>query len=167
MKQPTDEQLASFRRNLGDELRTARKKRGWTRKQMCAHLKSTNKMDEVSLQTLATYELGTRRATIERLVVLCAVLGQEPDALLRRAWARTFGTDRQHLVRIDLAALASTSDPRLHILQPWATVRIEQCTDGQLPIAELDVPALTALANVANTTLFDLFQALRDLAQTR
>lgn len=166
MKQPTDEQLASFRRNLGDELRAARKKRGWTRKQMCEYLASHD-MDEVSLQTLATYELGTRRASVERLVVLCAALRQEPDELLRRAWARTFGTDRQHLVRVDLAALASTSDPRLHSLQPWAIVRVEQCTDGQLPIAELDVPALTALANVANTTLFDLFQALRDLAQTR
>src|SRR5690606_17619059 len=44
-----------YQQALGEELRLLRNRRGWTRKQLNQHLQS-----DISLQTLATYELGTR-----------------------------------------------------------------------------------------------------------
>ena len=53
-------------RVLGDEIRQARKACGWTRKQLQAYLPT-----RISVQTLATYELGTRQCSVARLVELC------------------------------------------------------------------------------------------------
>src|SRR3981081_3049844 len=55
----------TYQRILGDELRKLRRQRGWTRKELNQHLQS-----EISLQTLATYELGTRQCSVVRLVGL-------------------------------------------------------------------------------------------------
>lgn len=170
MTTPTRDQLAQFTRTLGHELRTARKQRGWTRKQLRAHLTAdsvTNagtEADQPSLQTLATYELGTRRITVERFVQLCAVLGQPPDQLLLNAMTRVFGSRNSDPVRVDLSTLARTADPRLVRLRRWAAVRVRQ-RPAELPtIQELDEHALTALAELAGTTSNELAYAFRDLA---
>src|SRR6266700_5512795 len=84
MNTPTSDQLDRFARTLGDELRTARKERSWTRKQMQAQMAADDE-DEMSLQTLATYELGMRRVSVNRFVELCAVLDKQADKLRRRA----------------------------------------------------------------------------------
>lgn len=162
MNMPTSEQLDQFARVLGDLLRSARKERGWTRKQMRAEM-GTDDEDEVSLQTLATYELGTRRMSVERLVELCAVLKQRPDQLLLRATTLAFGSDHDGRVEVDLSALAHTTDPRLQPLQRWARVRAHQCPAGRPPVEELDVPALTAMAGIAGSSTYELVQALREL----
>jgi transcriptional regulator with XRE-family HTH domain len=162
MNTPTSEQLDQFARVLGDLLRTARKERGWTRKQMRAEMGADDE-DELSLQTLATYELGTRRISVERLVALCAVLKQRPDELLLRATTLAFGSDHDGRVKVDLSALADTTDPRLQPLQRWATVRARQCPVGRTPVEELDAHALTALAGIAGSPMYDLVQALREL----
>lgn len=161
MDLPTGDQLGSFKLMLGDELRQARNALGWTRKQMLDQMYPDDDDEAVSLQTLATYELGTRRMSVDRLVAMCAALRQQPDELLLRAITRTFGTGRR--IVIDLAALARTTDPRLQHLQRWATVRAQQRPQGKAPIESLDYDALTALANVAGTTEYQLLQALRDL----
>jgi transcriptional regulator with XRE-family HTH domain len=161
MNTPTSEQLDQFARVLGDLLRTARKERGWTRKQMRAEM-GADEEDEVSLQTLATYELGTRRLSVERLVELCAVLEQRPDELLLRATTLAFG-DHDGRLKVDLSALAHTTDPRLRPLQRWAGVRARQCPEGRAPVEELDAHALTALAGIAGAPMYDLVQALREL----
>jgi transcriptional regulator with XRE-family HTH domain len=170
MKTPTSDQLGRFARALGNELRTARKQRGWTRKQMRAHLAADNAdnddadNDEMSLQTLATYELGTRRISVERLVELCAVLDQPPDQLLRRAITGAFGADHADRVRVDLPTLARTADPRLAHLRRWAAVRVHQCPAALPLVEDLDEHALAALAAIAGTTSDELVHALRDLA---
>jgi transcriptional regulator with XRE-family HTH domain len=167
MKTPTSNQLGRLARALGNELRTARKQRGWTRKQMRAHLAADNDdadNDEMSLQTLATYELGTRRISVERLVELCAALDQPPDQLLRRAITDAFGADHADRVRVDLPTLARTDDPRLAHLRRWAAVRVHQRPAALPPVEELDEHALAALAVVAGITSNELVHALQDLA---
>lgn len=169
MRTPTSGQLDRFAQVLGHELRAARKQRGWTRKQMRAHLADSAdadnaENDEVSLQTLATYELGTRRISVQRLVELCAVLGQPPDQLLLRAITGAFGADTDDRVAVDLSTLARTADPRLVPLRRWAAVRVRQRPAGLPPVEELDGHALSALAALAGTTSNELAHALRDLA---
>lgn len=156
-----------FARALGHELRTARKQRGWTRKQMRAHLAADNagaENDELSLQTLATYELGTRRISVERFVELCAALDQPPDQLLLRAITGAFGADHADRVRVDLPTLARAADPRLAHLRRWAAVRVHQCAAAPPPVDQFDQHALAALAPLAGTTSDELVHALRDLA---
>jgi transcriptional regulator with XRE-family HTH domain len=162
MNTPTNDQLDRFAQTLGHELRTARKQRGWTRKQMQAQMAADDE-DEVSLQTLATYELGTRRVSVNRFVELCAVLDEQADELLRRAITSVFGIDHDDHVEVDLSALARTADPRLQHLRRWATVSTSQRLAGQPPVEELDDHALAALARIAGTTKHELVQALRDL----
>jgi transcriptional regulator with XRE-family HTH domain len=168
MKMPTSDQLDRLARTLGNELRTARKQRGWTRKQMRAQLAAENadstEDDEVSLQTLATYELGTRRISVERLVELCAALDQPPDQLLLRAIIGAFGADHADRVQVDLPALARTADPRLAHLRRWAAIRVRQRPAAVPPVEELDEHALAALAALAGTTSNELVHALRELA---
>jgi transcriptional regulator with XRE-family HTH domain len=170
MKTPTSDQLGRFARALGNELRTARKQRGWTRKQMRAHLIAENddadsaENDEVSLQTLATYELGTRRISVQRFVELCVALDQPPDQLLQRAITGAFTADHDDRVKVDLPTLARTADPRLAHLRRWAAVRVHQRPAALPPVEELDEHALAALAALAGTTSNELVHALRDLA---
>lgn len=168
MKTLTDDQLCRLARTLGNELRAARKQRGWTRKQMRAHLAADNtdgaENDDVSLQTLATYELGTRRISVARLVELCTVLGQPVDQLLLRAITSAFGAEHDDRVEVDLSSLAHTADARLVHLRRWAIVRASQ-RPVELPLVEeLDEHALAALAQLAGTTSNELVDALRDLA---
>jgi transcriptional regulator with XRE-family HTH domain len=160
MKPPTSKQLDTFARVLGDEIRTVRKARRWTRKQLRAQL---NPDEEVSLQTLATYELGTRRMTVERLIEICAALDHPPDQLLQRARARAFAEPDDDRIEVDLSALARTADPQLEPLQRWAVLRAAQRTDGKPATETLEPPALAALANLAGVTTQRLASALHEL----
>ncbi|EWM13370.1 hypothetical protein KUTG_03674 [Kutzneria sp. 744] len=69
----------TYQRVLGDELRKLRKQRGWTRKVLQGKLQT-----EVSLQTLATYELGTRQCSVVRLAEICLALEALPQGIAPR-----------------------------------------------------------------------------------
>ncbi|OXM44127.1 helix-turn-helix domain-containing protein [Amycolatopsis alba] len=161
MNTPTSEQLDQFAHALGDTLRAARRERGWTRKQMRAAMCTD---DDLSLQTLASYELGTRRISVERLIEVCAVLKRQPDELLRRATTLAFSGHYGTRINIDLLSLAHTADPRLRPLQRWAQVRVQQSTPERVLVEELDATALSAMADIAGTTVYDLVHALRGIS---
>ncbi len=160
MKPPNSQQLATFARVLGDEIRTVRKAHHWTRKQLQERL---NPDDEVSLQTLATYELGTRRMTVERLIEVCAALDHPPDQLLRRAATRAFAKPDDDSIEVDLSALARTTDPHLGPLQRWAALRINQSADGRPATEKLEPSAVAALASLAEVTTQRLTSVLHEL----
>ncbi|ANN21160.1 transcriptional regulator [Amycolatopsis orientalis] len=161
MNTPTSEQLDQFARALGETLRSARRERGWTRKQMRAAMCTSD--DDLSLQTLASYELGTRRISVERLIEVCAVLKKQPDELLRRATTLAFSGHYGTHITVDLLGLAQTTDPRLRPLRRWAQVRTQQSSAERVLVEELDATALSAMADIAGTTVYDLVQALREL----
>ncbi|MFB9930203.1 helix-turn-helix transcriptional regulator [Amycolatopsis halotolerans] len=109
-----------YQRVLGDELRKLRRGRGWTRKELNAHLQS-----EISLQTLATYELGTRQCSVVRLVELCVAMDELPQDLLAKVHSRVF-TEEPGRVRVDLRRVVAEAGPELTPLRRWAEGRLRQ-----------------------------------------
>lgn len=150
---------ASYQRTLGDELRRARKRRGWTRKDLQGRLQT-----EISLQTLATYELGTRQCSVVRFVELCVAMEEQPDELLGRAHDRMFATGEQGKVRVDLLSLARDQQPELRPFRRWAHDRLRESGSPGTELY-LDLPALERLAELCGLDTVGLIERLRQLSR--
>lgn len=150
---------ASYQRVLGDELRKVRKQRGWTRKQLQHRLQS-----EISLQTLATYELGTRQCSVVRLAELCAALDVLPHEVLARVHDRIFSGDRPGHIRVDLSQVVVDQQPELLPLRRWATDRLAQAPEGSSHEVHLDLAALEQMAELCGLDTVELIGRLRRLA---
>lgn len=161
-----------YQRILGDELRKLRRRRGWTRKELNTHLQS-----EISLQTLATYELGTRQCSVVRLVELCVAMDELPQDLLAKVHRRVF-VEEPGRVRVDLQRVVAEAAPELLPLRRWAEDRlrrIEPGTGSALPGSgsgsgsgsaevSLDLAALERMAELCDLPVVDLISHLRKLA---
>ncbi|GAA4532512.1 helix-turn-helix transcriptional regulator [Amycolatopsis samaneae] len=147
-----------YQRILGDELRKLRRRRGWTRKELNQHLQS-----EISLQTLATYELGTRQCSVVRLVELCVAMDELPQDLLAKVHRRVF-TEEPGRVRIDLREVVSNARPELLPLRRWAEGRLRQAGENGSAEVALDLPALETMAELCQMPTVDLIAELRNLA---
>ncbi|KAA9161364.1 helix-turn-helix domain-containing protein [Amycolatopsis acidicola] len=145
-----------YQRVLGEELRKLRRRRGWTRKELNQHLQS-----DISLQTLATYELGTRQCSVVRLVELCLAMDELPQDLLARVHRRVF-TDEPGKVRLDLARIVADRQHELLPLRRWADGRMRQAT-GTTEV-QLDRPALERMAELCGLEVADLLTRLRSMA---
>lgn len=152
-----DMDIASYQRALGDELRRIRRQRGWTRKDLQERMPS-----EISLQTLATYELGTRQCTVIRLVELCIALDYKPQDLLARVQDRVFGQERSGKLKVDLARLVKDERPELQPFRRWARDRLDE--PGTPHELHLDLPALERLAELCGLETVDLVGKLRPYA---
>lgn len=150
---------AGYQRTLGDELRRARKRRGWTRKDLQQHLRT-----EISLQTLATYELGTRQCSVVRFVELCIALGERPDELLARAHKRVYASLEQGKVQVNLRSLAEDGQPELNPFRRWAYNRLRE-SPGTRSELYLDVSALEQLAALCGLATVDLIDRLHKLQE--
>lgn len=146
----------AYQRALGEELRTLRKRRGWTRKELNQRLQT-----EISLQTLATYELGTRQCSVVRLVELCVAMDETPHALLSRVHRRVF-TDEPGQVRVNVAAVIEDNHPELLPLRRWCQDRLSRAGGASADVA-LDRPALEWLAEVCGMPTTELVSRLRGL----
>ncbi|MBK1785910.1 helix-turn-helix transcriptional regulator [Prauserella cavernicola] len=145
-----------YQRVLGEELRKLRKQRGWTRKELNQRLQS-----EISLQTLATYELGTRQCSVVRLVELCLAMDELPQNLLARVHRRVFG-DEPGRVRLNLAKVIADEQPELLPLRRWARGRLD--TAGGSPEIQLEFTALERMAELCGLETQDLIARLRKLS---
>lgn len=150
---------AAVQRVLGDELRRVRKQRGWTRRELRQHLGST-----VSLQTLATYELGTRQCSVVRLVELCVAMDVLPQDLLARVHDRVFSHERPGQIRVDLTRVVHDQQPELLPLRRWAQDRLGQLEPGSSPEIHLDLPALERMAELCGVDTVGLISRLRRLS---
>jgi transcriptional regulator with XRE-family HTH domain len=146
-----------YQRVLGDELRKLRRSRGWTRKELNQHLQS-----EISLQTLATYELGTRQCSVVRLVELCVAMDELPQDLLAKVHRRVF-VDEPGRVRVDLRKVVADASADLLPLRRWAEDRLRQAGEHGGEIA-LDLPALERMAELCGLPTVDLIARLRRYA---
>jgi transcriptional regulator with XRE-family HTH domain len=149
---------AGYQRVLGDELRRVRKQRGWTRKELQQRLDN-----DISLQTLATYELGTRQCSVVRLAELCVAMNVLPHDVLARVHDRVFSDERPGHIRVDLATVVSDTQPELLPLRRWATDRLHQAPAGQSPEIHLDLAALEQMAELCGLATVDLISKLRAL----
>lgn len=146
--------VVSYQRVLGDELRRLRKQRAWTRKDLNDRLQS-----DISLQTLATYELGTRQISVIRLVELCIALGELPHDLLARVHERVFAGEESGKLRIDLRAVVRDTQPELLPLRRWALGRLND-QDSSTEVS-FDIAALERMAELCGIELVDLITRLR------
>ncbi|MBN6033955.1 helix-turn-helix domain-containing protein [Amycolatopsis sp. 195334CR] len=145
-----------YQRVLGEELRKLRRRRGWTRKELNQHLQS-----DISLQTLATYELGTRQCSVVRLVELCLAMDELPQDLLARVHRRVF-TDEPGRVRLDLRQVVADSQPELLPLRRWAEGRLNHGNSARE--IQLDEAAIKQLAALCGLGPADLVGRLRTLS---
>ncbi|MPZ84700.1 MAG: helix-turn-helix domain-containing protein [Actinophytocola sp.] len=141
----------AFLAALGDELRRARERRGWTRQDLVDRLGA-----DISTNTLATYEFGTRGMGLARLFHLCLALDVRPRDLVERAWDRVVGSDT--FVYVDLARLARTTAERLRPLRPWAQLRVDELSDGdrtEVPFIADALDSMAALCRIDRVELVD------------
>lgn len=151
--------LRDFASALGEELRQARQQRGWSRKQLLAHLST-----DISIQTVATYESGTRQCSVVRLVELCEAMGIHAHDLLARVLERTEFESSGHLV-VDLDRVADDQQSDLTPLHRWAGQRLAHAGRNQPHSVALDLTALEYMAELCGITTVDLINRLRRLAR--
>lgn len=151
----------AYQRVLGEELRRLRKERGLTRRDLGHRLQS-----DLSLQTLATYELGTRQCSVVRLVELCAALEITPDQLLARVAQRYFGASTLDGVRVDLRKIARTRRRDLEPFRRWAQGRLQENGNGHRSEVNLDPAALDQLAELCGLATPDLVARIRSLTES-
>lgn len=149
---------ATYQRVLGDELRRLRKQRGWTRRDLNRRLQS-----DISLQTLATYELGTRQCSVVRLVEICIALGEVPHELIARVHQRVFSDSPVGRIRIDLRKVVRDTQQELLPLRRWAKGKLAE-NGGQQPAeVSLDIAALERMAELCGLETVDLIGRLRTI----
>ena len=148
----------TYQRVLGDEIRRLRKQRGWTRKELNERLQS-----EISLQTLATYELGTRQCSIVRFVEICLALDEHPHELLARVHERVFTDAPTSRLRIDLRKVVRDRQPELLPLRRWATGRLAEEPGPHGTEVHLDFSALERMAELCGMETVDLIGRLRKI----
>jgi transcriptional regulator with XRE-family HTH domain len=151
---------ATYQRVLGDELRRLRKQRGWTRRDLNRRLQS-----DISLQTLATYELGTRQCSVVRLVEICLALDEVPHELLARVHQRVFSDSPVGRIRIDLRRVVHDTQPELLPLRRWAKGRLAEAGGAHAPAdVSLDITALERMAELCGLETVELIGRLRPLS---
>jgi transcriptional regulator with XRE-family HTH domain len=150
--------VVGYQRVLGDEIRRLRKQRGWTRKDLNDRLQS-----EISLQTLATYELGTRQCSVVRLVEICIALDELPHELMARVHERVFVGAPSGRVRVDLRKVVQDSQPELMSLRRWAVGRLHDPDGARNPEVQLDIGALERMAELCGLDVVDLIARLHRL----
>ena len=155
----TDRSMATYQRVLGDELRRLRKQRGWTRRDLLRRLRS-----DISLQTLATYELGTRQCSVVRLVEICLALGEVPHELIARVHRRVFSDFPVGRIRIDLHKVVREAQPELLPFRRWAKGRLSEI-DGRSPAeVSVDISALERMAELCGLETVALIGHLRAIS---
>jgi transcriptional regulator with XRE-family HTH domain len=149
---------------LGFELRRLRKQRGWTRGELRARLLAATGHD-LSRQTLATYELGTRAITMERLAALCYTYGVRPSTLLSIVDDHVLGAEatnepQEDTISVDLRPLARSDRACTAPIRAWALTQLNQ---GRITV-RLTASALTELATACGVEVEEISAALRGTA---
>lgn len=147
-----------YQQVLGDELRKLRKRRGWTRKQLNRELQS-----DISLQTLATYELGTRQCSVVRLAEICVALGEQPHEVLERVDKALFvGSPGE--VHVDLVKVVDSTKPELLPLRRWAADRLSHASTPAGSEISLNLAAIERMAELCGVQTHELLSSLRELS---
>ncbi|SDI96970.1 Helix-turn-helix [Actinokineospora alba] len=149
---------AAYRRILGDEIRRSRKQRGWTRKDLQERLQT-----EISQQTLAAYELGTRQCSVLRLAEICLALGEPPQELMVRVHNRFFGGTVVDRIRVDLRSVVAERSTDLLPLRRWAFELLARPTGSTPAEVYLDHSAIERMAELCGIDNTDLVARLRAL----
>lgn len=146
--------IVTYQRVLGAELRRLRMLRGWSRRELVQRLQS-----DISSQTVATYELGTRQCSVVRLVEICLALDEGPHDLLGRVQLRVL-SDAVGRIRIDLRKIVRDDQPELLPLRRWAREKLADNDDHHNSCVSLDISALERMAELCGVQTVDLIGLL-------
>lgn len=155
MKGAVEQRSQMLSRVLGDELRILRRRRGWTRRDLLKRLEL-----DISLQTIATYEQGTRQCSVIRLWELTEALDVPLDQLVARVLERVGEREYSGLF-VDLRAAERTTEDQLGPLRGWAKVQMSTRPDNGAPVVRLDGAALDSLAELCGLNTADLVRLSR------
>lgn len=151
----------AYQRILGEELRGLRERRGLTRRDLRHRLQS-----DLSLQTIATYELGTRQCSVVRLVELCLALDETPDRLLERVAERYFaGAATPGRIRVDLRKVVQADHHDLVPFQRWAAGKLAEGDGARPGEVNLDIGALERLAELCGLETAELIARIRAISE--
>ena len=126
-------------RAVGEELRRAREKRGWSRVQLAARMPSG-----IRERTLMSYEHGTRQPTVVRFMEICRALGASGPVVLNRALQRAHIHLTNLVLRIDVRHVLGSSNEKMRPLRQWARNKLTRYPGG---IVELPPSAVVELAD--------------------
>lgn len=140
---------------IGGELRRLRNNRGWTLSTMCARL-AADTGHEIACQTLASYELGTRTASVFRLAALCYTLGVRTVDIWSTVETELFGREGDDIVHVDLRKVAEIEHADLAPVRAWARTQL----GGNTWMVALTPLAITSLATVCGLDATDVRAAL-------
>ncbi|WP_410595435.1 hypothetical protein [Amycolatopsis sp. lyj-23] len=149
---PSALDLGAYQRALADELGRLRRRRGWTRKQLLSRMAA-----DLSVQTLATYEQGTRHVSVLRLVELCYAMNELPHHLIARVHQRL----TQEGVVANVPQMAELAEAPLTPLRMWARQQLRQHPGAQ--DFRFDLVALRRMAELCDLPLSDLVRRLNEL----
>lgn len=139
-------------KELGEELRRAREKLGWSRAHMVTLLPS-----EIGERTLLAYEKGLRQLTVARLTELCEVLGLTASSVVALAIQRARIDVANLELIVDLRSLVSDRRGRFWTVRKWATNKLNECPDGIAMLAPAAVQELATLEGCGRRDLIEHF----------
>ena len=142
-----DDEDRTFARVLGQELRTARETKGWTRIQLVEQLPSG-----IGDRTLLTYEHGIRQLTVTRFVEICRTLGVAASEILDRAQEKARDL-RAFPVRVSLTAVLRDQRDELEPIRFWAQRRIEDSPSNEILLSPTVVRELAAALGFSHAAL--------------
>lgn len=146
------DQAQRLQEALGDQLRQARRSLRLTRQDVLQQLGLG-----LSAQTLASYELGTRRISVIRLIELADVLGVSALELLARGLRRVSRVEPPvSALRVDLAAVVHDETPELAPLRRWARTWLESLPDRADTVVRFEPGAVQPLAEICAVDPRDL-----------
>lgn len=111
----------AIRRAIGEELRSAREAKRWTRDAFVTRLPSG-----VGTRTVLSYETGSRTLTVMRMIEICRALNVSPAAVMTRSFRRARIFLENLEVPVDLSALLHDRTPRFLPLQVWARRKLNR-----------------------------------------
>jgi transcriptional regulator with XRE-family HTH domain len=152
-----DDQDPTFTRVVGQELRTAREARGWTRIHLVDQLPSG-----IGDRTLLTYEHGTRQLTVNRFVEICRTLGIAAPQVLETALRKSAELQIVTL-RVSLPAVLRDQRTEWEPVRFWARRRLSDSAADEVLLPPAVVRELAAVLGFSHDALArHLFQFVID-----
>jgi transcriptional regulator with XRE-family HTH domain len=137
---------------IGAELRKTRQALGWTRKVLNGHLGR-----DVSLQTIATWELGTRKISVQSLFDSCGAMRIRPSDFLAAVEDRCeYGRDE---ITVDIRDLAVHGPPGLAPARRWAHARLRPDLPTDVRLTPEAVQILADLCEIEPSEMEDHLRA--------
>jgi transcriptional regulator with XRE-family HTH domain len=140
LKEPFIERWNSMvSRALGEEMRSVREARGWSRHQLADRLPSG-----IGERTVLAYEHGSRQLTAVRFIEICGVLEVDPATLMQRALQRARINLESLTIRINLHALLIDESVIYRPMMQWARNTLNQNSGGIVEVEPVVVKHLAA-----------------------